>query len=466
MSKGGSARATREAGSISLYEVCSDIRRLTAAGLEFGTDGFDTADVTRYVSRSLLATKSDTVLVALAQGGSDVAFSAIVDRYGHSLSRCCSAFLPQHDAQDAVQQTFVRALVAFRSGSEIRDLRPWLHRIARNVALSELAARGTFHGDLSEEWEDFRQSGEVERRAELSAALAAIAQLPDYQRAALARSVSGESSVTIARELGVTGVAARQLLHRARVALRAAVQAVIPPPVLWLVRRLAAGAQRLPTPPPGIEPFVPKVAVAVAAATIVVAPASFIGTPVQHSGHPRPSVVASRPSMTAGDNAASIRSQPQRIASLAPTPGRHGAAAASKQRGVGVAGSSHAPTTRVPPARNPLRPAPARSVAATTPANLDGSAITTSDPNAGAPSPTDPTATDPSTTDASTSDPSSADSTGPTSADPSSTGTTTTDPTSTDPSGTATTSTDPTSTDPTSTDPTSTDAAPSSPTPP
>ena len=67
------------------------------------------------MSRALLVRKPDEVLVARARDGDDAAFSVIVERYQGSLHRCCRAILPEHEAQDAVQKAFIRALAALRS---------------------------------------------------------------------------------------------------------------------------------------------------------------------------------------------------------------------------------------------------------------------------------------------------------------------------------------------------------------
>jgi len=167
--------------------------------------------------------RGEAALVALARDGSDTAFEAIVARYTPQLRRRCRTLLPAHDVDDALQLTLIRALVALRAGAEVVSLGPWLHRIARNVALTELARERAGAHPLSDACEDYRHSDELERRADVRAALAAVATLPARQRAVLARAASGESHASIARDFGVSEVALRQLLRRARVSLRARV---------------------------------------------------------------------------------------------------------------------------------------------------------------------------------------------------------------------------------------------------
>src|SRR5579864_4265741 len=107
--------------------------------------------------------KSDEALCAAVRDGHEAAFAAIVTRYRSQLLRQCRSLLRDGNAEDVVQQTFVRALQALRSGTEVRELGPWLRRIARNVALTELSARHRGHSELSEEWEDRGRAGEFER---------------------------------------------------------------------------------------------------------------------------------------------------------------------------------------------------------------------------------------------------------------------------------------------------------------
>ena len=90
----------------------------------------------------LLRTQSDTRLVALARDGHERAFEAIVERYRRQLLRACRRVLPEARAEDALQQTLVAAWRGLRRGDEVRELRPWLHRIAHNTSLNLLRQSG------------------------------------------------------------------------------------------------------------------------------------------------------------------------------------------------------------------------------------------------------------------------------------------------------------------------------------
>jgi RNA polymerase sigma factor (sigma-70 family) len=192
-------------------------------------------------SSVLLRTQSDERLVALARAGHDRAFEAIVERYRRPLLRACRRILPEARAEDALQQALVAAWTGLRRGDDVRELRPWLYRIARNTALNQLRVAGY---DLDELMDSLSAADdpeeEVLRRAVVRQTLAAVAALPERQREALLRTaISGDGQEEVARDLGLSNTAMRQLVHRARVSVRTAATALVPMPVAtWL----AAGA--------------------------------------------------------------------------------------------------------------------------------------------------------------------------------------------------------------------------------
>src|ERR1700736_1214499 len=125
-------------------------------------------------SADALQGKPDSHLVALARAGNDAAFAAIVARYRPMLHRQCCGYLSSQRAEDAVQQTFIRAMQSLRSGTEVRDLGAWLYTIARNVALNEVAKLGWDHEELPAGWEGRRNYDDVEQRTEVREALGAV----------------------------------------------------------------------------------------------------------------------------------------------------------------------------------------------------------------------------------------------------------------------------------------------------
>ena len=190
----------------------------------------------------LLRTQSDERLVALARAGHERAFEVIVQRYRGLLLRSARRYLSDARAEDAVQQAFLAAWSALQRGDEVRDLRPWLYRIVHNTALNALRAAGYDYAELPEGLA--MSVDEVERREDARDALSGLAALPERQREALLRvAVEGRPQGEVARELGVSEGAVRQLVHRARLTLRAAATAVVPLPLAsWAAGATGAGA--------------------------------------------------------------------------------------------------------------------------------------------------------------------------------------------------------------------------------
>jgi RNA polymerase sigma factor (sigma-70 family) len=199
----------------------------------------------------VLRTQSDERLVDLVRAGSEPAFEAIVTRYRRAILRYCASIVSEERAEDAAQQTFVRAYDAMRASDAKLRLRPWLYRIAHNTALNSLRDRGLRHEQLEDSFDGVERPDQaLERKLGLREVLVAVQKLPERQRdAILLRELEGRSYDQIAAELGVTGGAVRQLLHRARSTVRAAATALTP----------AGFLTRLPLEGPG-EPVAARVA--------------------------------------------------------------------------------------------------------------------------------------------------------------------------------------------------------------
>src|SRR3954469_6406690 len=199
----------------------------------------------RSPSSVLLRTQSDERLVVLARAGHERAFEAMIERYRGPLLRAARRYLPEARAEDALQQAYISAWGALQRGDEIRDLRAWLYRIVHNTALNQLRVAGYDYAELEDSLRgtDAPQE-EMERRAVVRQTLTGLAALPDRQREALLQiAVEGRSQDEVARELGVSEGAVRQLVHRARMTLRAAATAVVPLPLAeWAAAASGAGA--------------------------------------------------------------------------------------------------------------------------------------------------------------------------------------------------------------------------------
>jgi RNA polymerase sigma-70 factor, ECF subfamily len=128
-----------------------------------------------------------------------------------------------HDAEDLTEQAFLQAYRHFeraRRESNGRPLRPWLIRIAHNLASNyhrDRARRPTAALDAVEPPSHPHGTERVvEGREELREVMEHLEQLPDDRREALImRFALGMSNREIARALGRTDGATKVLIHRA-----------------------------------------------------------------------------------------------------------------------------------------------------------------------------------------------------------------------------------------------------------
>jgi len=128
-----------------------------------------------------------------------------------------------HDAEDLTEQTFLQAYRHFeRAQREAngRPLRPWLIRIAHNLAANlyrDRSRRPSSPIDDSDSLSSPHTTEQlVEGRDELSRVLEGVRQLPDDRREALImRFALGMDNREIARALGRSDGATKVLIHRA-----------------------------------------------------------------------------------------------------------------------------------------------------------------------------------------------------------------------------------------------------------
>src|SRR5947209_1358994 len=192
------------------------------------------------LSLRFLQAQPDRRLVELARNGHEPAFEALVRRYRAELLAYCRRLQPTTgSAEDVLQQTFLQAWKALYAGTEVRELRPWLYRIAHNVSLNSLRVVTAVPSEMPETAAAEDVDNLVEQRLRIRAAFAELAALPALQRQAFVSSMlDGASHDEVAASLGISSGAVRGLIYRARSAMRAAAAAVTPSPVVgWAVRR-------------------------------------------------------------------------------------------------------------------------------------------------------------------------------------------------------------------------------------
>jgi len=267
------------------------------------------------LARSVLRTQPDERLAGLAASGSEAAFEAIVGRYRRSLVRQCTKIVGEADAEEAVQDALLRAHAALRRGAAIRDVRAWLHVITHNAALNVLRAR-THRPECVPEFDPgHAELSGPEQRETLREVLAAVHSLPARQRQAIVmRELEGRSYDEIAVRLDTSNGAVRQLLQRARAAMRdrmAALTGIEP-----LFRWLTAGAGNAGTQAGAISG---GCAAAAKLCAVVLLPAAVAsGTAgAEHPSRPRHRAAPARASVYAG--AARARTAASTTTALAPS---------------------------------------------------------------------------------------------------------------------------------------------------
>jgi RNA polymerase sigma factor (sigma-70 family) len=177
----------------------------------------------------LLRFRSDEQLVALFRAGHDDAFRAIHDRYHKRLFAYARQMLAgRQDAEDALQDVFVRAYSGLRANDRDLALRAWLFRVAHNRCIDELRRPAPPPPELLHLVRSSAQDPlvEVDLRESLRRLIADVRRLPDQQRSALLlRELAGLSYAELAASLGISIGAVKSLLVRARVALAQAAEA-------------------------------------------------------------------------------------------------------------------------------------------------------------------------------------------------------------------------------------------------
>jgi len=171
-------------------------------------------------------TATDEQLVDLLRSGDDRAFAAIHERYEARLHAYARQLLggAHHDAEEVVQDAFVRALKALRADDRDMALRAWLYTIVRNRALDVLR-RPVRTTDIEPHAPTLSDAGadpseRFARSQDLDALVAGLKRLPERQRTALVlHEMGGASHQTIARHLEVTTGGSKALVSRARAGL-------------------------------------------------------------------------------------------------------------------------------------------------------------------------------------------------------------------------------------------------------
>ena len=179
------------------------------------------------------ATEAAAVLARARQGDSE-AFRALVETHSRQVFRLAFRMTGnEQDAEDVVQESFLRAYKQLGRFESRANFGTWLYRIVSNCSVDLMRAKQARHdqsrGDSLDEALDLpatdlpnperqAQSAEIQRRVQ-----GALAALSPLERAAFTlRHYEGRSIEEISRTLGLGTSAAKHSVFRAVKKLRAA----------------------------------------------------------------------------------------------------------------------------------------------------------------------------------------------------------------------------------------------------
>jgi RNA polymerase sigma-70 factor (ECF subfamily) len=185
---------------------------------------------------------SDALAVERTRAGDPDGFRILVQRHSRSVFRLAYRMLGNEaDAEDVVQETFMRAYRQLDSYESRSAFNTWLYRIAANYALDLLRARKRLAGRYA----TLQEEDEIDRFESVASAEpgqdrvlygtqirerldAALGELSDQERTAfLLRHFEGKSIDEIGDVLGTAASATKNSIFRAVRKLRAALEPIV-----------------------------------------------------------------------------------------------------------------------------------------------------------------------------------------------------------------------------------------------
>lgn len=145
-------------------------------------------------------------------------FTALVEQHGKEIYLFLYRLLQESpEAEDCLQETFMRAFQAYDRLAHTDNLRAWLYRIANNQAMTHLKRRSQLPLPLTADLSGGGPSPEhqVEQRMQLDQLRSAVSALPHKQQAALVMRKYQELGYDqIGEALDITAEAARANVYQ------------------------------------------------------------------------------------------------------------------------------------------------------------------------------------------------------------------------------------------------------------
>ena len=179
-----------------------------------------------------LPAREDAELMGRVQAGDDAAFAALMQRWELPVKAVIARIvLNASEAEDLAQETFVRVWQKRSQFQPGKPVKPWLLRIAVNLARNRLRWWRVRPEVALEEWTEAEAASgaaAAERSERATAVRGAIASLPtDLREAIVLAEYQQMSHAEIAATVGATPKAVENRIHRARERLRGLLQSRI-----------------------------------------------------------------------------------------------------------------------------------------------------------------------------------------------------------------------------------------------
>ena len=185
--------------------------------------------------------QTDAATVALARDGDSEAFRALVERHSRAVYRLAHRMTGSaQDAEDVVQETFLKAYRQLGRFESRANFSTWLHRIAVNCSIDLIRSRP--HREAGHDGADLDQLGGDERVLAAQASperlmlstevqdrvMSAMSSLSAMERAAFTlRHFEGQSIDEISQALGLKANATKHSIFRAVKKMRIALEPLV-----------------------------------------------------------------------------------------------------------------------------------------------------------------------------------------------------------------------------------------------